>query len=185
MINRKKFFDAIRERPFNGSLDAEQVDGIGRILDEWERRGLTNDYWLAYMLATVFHETARKMQPIQEMGSAAYLRSRPYWPYIGEGLVQVTWRQNYEKFGAERPGDLLEWPLALRALFDGMLKGMFTHHKLADFEFPRKGREARKIINGMDRASLIWGYAVEFHNAIETAQEKGVQNELDYRAWKA
>ena len=46
------------------------------------------------------------------------------------GLVQVTWEANGKKFGAQSPADLLSLPVALRALFDGMLQGMFTGKKL-------------------------------------------------------
>ena len=61
MIDRKAFFDAVRRAPANGHLTVGQVDGMGRILDEWERRALTDVRWLAYMLATVWHETGAKM----------------------------------------------------------------------------------------------------------------------------
>ena len=43
---------------------------MSTILNEWEEN-LPNadDRWLAYMLATAFHETARTMQPIREFGA--------------------------------------------------------------------------------------------------------------------
>lgn len=141
---------------------------MARILDEWEHRGLTDPRHLAYMLATVFWETARQIQPIREQGSDAYLRSKPYYPWIGEGLVQVTWEANAKKFGATKPGDLLTWPIALVALFDGMAKGMFTGKKLADYFNPLKTDPvgARRIINGQDKAQEIADIYSNFMDAL-------------------
>jgi len=173
-MNRETFFAYVRRAPFGGRLTTGQVDGMNRILDEWERRGLTDVRWLAYMLATTFHETAAKMQPIREMGSEAYLRRKPYYPWVGEGLVQVTWEANARKFGATKPGDLLTWPKALRALFEGMTKGMFTGKKLADYFSATKDDpvNARRIVNGTDKAQLIAGYHASFLGAIQNAQER-------------
>ena len=67
-MNRQVFFDAVRTKPFDGSLTTGQVQGTGAILNEWDRRGLKDLRWLAYMLATTIHETARTMQPIAEFG---------------------------------------------------------------------------------------------------------------------
>lgn len=171
-MNRAIFYDAIRAKPFGGSLSSSQVDGIEHVLDEWERRRLTDLRWLAYMLAIDYHETAHTMQPIREKGGEAYLRSKPYYPWVGEGLVQVTWETNARKFGATKPGDLLSWPVALRALFDGMIDGMFTGKKLADYFTASKTdwTNARRIVNGTDRAALIAGYAKAFYAALQAAQ---------------
>lgn len=172
-INRKVFFDSVREDPFGGSLTHGQVDGLTRILDEWEKRGLTDTRHLAYMLATVWWETAHQMQPIREIGSDAYLKSKPYYPWVGEGLVQVTWEVNAKKFGAKKPGDLLTWPIALVALFDGMAKGMFTGKKLSDYFNPLRTDPigARRIINGQDRAADIADIYENFMDALKAASE--------------
>ena len=59
MIDRKAFFDSIRASLFNGVLSQRQVDGMNYLLDVWERVFNHEDIrWLAYALATVFHETA-------------------------------------------------------------------------------------------------------------------------------
>lgn len=168
-MNEKFLFDAIRQSIFGGRLKQSQVDGIKRILAyrdaKWPRM---NDAELAYVLATVAHETAQTMQPIRERGSQAYLRSKPYYPYYGRGLAQLTWKANYDKFGVKRPDDALEWPTALRVLFEGMIFGKFTGHKLADHidantvDFVN----ARRIINGTDRAALVAEIAHKFHSAL-------------------
>lgn len=173
-INRKYFFDRIRHALFGGKLTAGQVEGITKILDyrdaAWPK---VSDDELAYLLATVKHETAHKMQPVRESGGEKYLRSKKYYPWVGEGLVQVTWEENARKFGAKKPGDLMTWPIALRAAFEGMIKGVFTGKALSDYIRP--GRVdyvgARRIINGADRAKLIAGYARAFQDALKQSRE--------------
>lgn len=114
-IDRKAFFAGIRQGPFPGKLTAGQVKGTSAILDEWERRRLTDYRWLAYMLGTAKWETDHTMQPIVEKGGPAYLK-RMYDPggdrsalakrngntlagdgarYCGRGYVQLTWKNNY------------------------------------------------------------------------------------------
>lgn len=160
VINRKKFLDAIKSE-FGGKFDLGQVDGITKILDEWEKRELTHLPYLAYMLATTKLETANTMQPVREMGGEDYLKSKKYYPWVGEGLVQVTWEANARKFGATEPGQLLTWPICLGPLFDGMLKGMFTGKKLSDYldSTPPDFLHCRRVINGMDKAAEIAGSA--------------------------
>ena len=106
---------------------------------------------LAYLLATAKWETAHKMQPVVEMGSQAYLRSKKYWPWIGRGLVQITWEANYKKYNISKPERALEWPTALHVIFHGMIHGTFTGKKLADYisDGRRDYVGARRIINGL------------------------------------
>lgn len=172
LFNRTVFFSYARRAPFGGSLTQAQVDGCERIIAEAERRKLSDVRWLAYMLATAFHETGAKMQPVREGGGEKYLRGKKYYPWVGEGLVQVTWEANHRKFGATRPGQLLEWPIALKALFDGMIKGMFTGKCLPDY-FNARGDDpvgARRIVNGTDKAQLIAGYHKHFLDALQAAE---------------
>ena len=69
MIDRDHFFTSVRERLFNGVLSQQQVDGMNYLLDTWEEHFGDEDIrWLAYALATAFHETAYTMQPIEEYG---------------------------------------------------------------------------------------------------------------------
>ena len=66
-INRKFFFDRVRLHLYKHGLDQEAVDGHTAILDRWEKTlPKEDDRWLAYMLATVYHETDRRMQPVEE-----------------------------------------------------------------------------------------------------------------------
>lgn len=170
-MNRTIFFARARAAPFGGDLTQSQVDGINNILDEWDRQTFLDVRWLAYILATVFHETAQKMQPISEMGGDTYLRSKAYYPWYGRGLVQITWQTNYTKFGITNPADALTWPVALRVLFEGMTKGMFTGSALSHWFSPTVDDplNARRIVNGTDRADLIAGYHRAFLAAAKAA----------------
>jgi len=173
-MDRAYFFNRIRHALFGGKLTAAQVDGITRILDyrDSNYKGVTDDQ-LAYILATVNWETGHKMVPVKEQGGIRYLKSKPYWPWVGMGLVQVTWEVNAKKFGATKPEDLLAWPVALRACFQGMVQGMFTGKKLSDYINLKQCDYvgARRIINGMDRANLIAGYADAFQYALKQANK--------------
>ena len=68
MLDRTLLFATLRIKLFSGFLHQSQVDGIDKILDEWERRKLTDLRLLAYRLATVFHETGGEMQPVARAG---------------------------------------------------------------------------------------------------------------------
>lgn len=169
-INPQYFFDRVRRAVFGGKLTQTQVNGINKILAyrdaTWPKMP---DEELAYLLATVTHETGFKMQPITEWGSTQYLKSKRYWPWIGRGLIQITWKTNYLKFGIKNPDDALTWPVSLDVAFRGMILGMFTGKKLADYIKPGKAPDyvgARAIINGTDKAKLIAGYANSYLDAI-------------------
>ena len=183
-INRRYFFDSVRGSLFAGHMSQDQVDGMNAILDYAEQSG-TDDRHLAYILATIFHECAQTMQPVTEYGSQSYLQSKPYYPYIGRGLVQITWESNYQKQDTKlglggslvaNPDRALEWPIALAICFGGMYEGDFTGVGLPKYitcTDPTTDTtdffNARKIVNGLDCASQIQGYAQQFANAITHA----------------
>lgn len=199
-INRKTFFDKVRAQPFAGSLNSTQVAGMSAILDEWERRSLVDLRWLAYMLATSYHETARTMQPIHELGPRSYFdkyepntkighnlgNTNPGDGYLfrGRGYVQLTGRANYQKMHVILGVDLTSNPdlalvpkTAASIMFEGMSRGTFTGKKLTDY-FNLNSSDyvnARRIINGTDRAELIAGYARSFFVALNAAQAVSAQ----------
>ena len=190
-IDRKVFFNGIRQQPFDGKLSSDQVKGCDAILDEWERRQLTDLRHLSYMLATAKWETAHTMQPITERGSRSYLRGKKYWPWIGRGYVQLTWERNYRamtdlmkaaKFYPASTGgarvDLIVKPelalapdIAAFVMFEGMMRGTFTGKSLSNY-FNDKTTDwlnARRIINGTDEAAAIANIAKAFFTDLTVA----------------
>lgn len=191
MLDRRVFFDAVRKSPFPGRLSMEQVDGMGAILSEWERRDYTDLRWLAYMLATAYHETAHRMQPITEYGQRSYFDryegrkdlgntvAGDGYKFRGRGYVQLTGRRNYtlasSKLGVDlvgNPDRALEPTLAAAIMFLGMTEGWFTGKELSDYLNATETDflNARRIINGTDRALQIAGYAEAFYRALVAAQ---------------
>lgn len=177
-MNRKQFYDSIR--PLFGKITKTQLAGMEAILNEWERRELTDLRWLAYIFATAFHETARTMQAVREYGRG---KGRSYGDpdpltgqiYYGRGHVQLTWKDNYRKMGYRLGHDLVNNPdlalqtdISIQIMFEGMIYGMFTGKKLSDYLNDKKTdlRNARRIINGTDRADLIASYSLKFYNAL-------------------
>jgi putative chitinase len=193
MIDRKAFFASVR-RDF-GALVQDQVDGFNLILDEFERRGSEFSIFdLADMLATAWWETGKTMQPVREAfyvskdfktAEAWRKRNLRYYPYYGRGFVQLTWLRNYQLAGrklgidlAADPDRVMEPRLAVAIMFDGMKEGWFTGKALDDYiddidegdaEDLREYINARRIINGTDKAATIGQIALKFERALKAA----------------
>jgi putative chitinase len=181
-IDRDKFFDAVRVSPFKGNMSQKQVDGLNYLLDVFERDyNWPDPRWLAYALATAYHEVAYTMMPIKEYGSQSYLQSKAYFPYFGRGYVQLTWEDNYRRMGQKLGVDLLgknkdralEPEIAAAVLYSGMRDGDFTKKKLADYFNASKDDpvNARRIVNGTDKAKMIAGYHRAFLEAIKASEK--------------
>lgn len=180
MIDRGVFFDKVRAAPFGGSLTQSQVDGMNFMLDVFERDYNWPDLrWLAYAFATAYHETAFTMMPVKEYGSQSYLQSKPYYPYYGRGYVQLTWEDNYRRMGSKLGVNLLgenmdralQPDIAAKVMYVGMRDGDFTGKKLSSY-FSSSIDDpvnARRIINGTDKAQTIAGYHHKFLAALEAA----------------
>lgn len=177
MVLTKASFEVIKNA--FGKLSQSQVDGLNFLVLKMKQAGFTYPE-AAYALATVHVETAQTYEPVKERGSQSYLRSKKYYPYIGYGYVQLTWKANYEKVGKligidliKNPERALEPEVASKIMTGGMLNGWFT-----GVGFRRKrpvGRydlqaytKARNIINGIDRDKEIAGYAMIYEKALRS-----------------
>lgn len=177
LANPEAFFAGVRK--VTGALDAVQVDIINRLLADAAHHGVG---WLAYELATAWHEA--RLKPIEEWGKGngreyGKVNSTGKAPY-GRGLVQLTWHANYQRADDELglKGALvgnydraLEPEIAVQIMVRGMEKGWFTGKSLGTYIGIGKGSfddftGARRIINGTDKADLIAGYAVKMQDAL-------------------
>lgn len=182
-MDRAIFFASVRARLFGGALTQPQTDGLNLILDECAARGVVDRRCVAYVLATAYHETGRRMQPVREIGRG---RGRAYGApdprtghvYDGRGYVQITWKANYQRLGARLGLDLVADPdraldptIAAAILVLGMKEGLFTGHALSDVFRADKADwiGARRIVNGLDRAAEIAAYARAFDAALHAA----------------
>jgi len=189
MIDMDTYFGAVRDDLFSGSMTQQQVDGQCVLIGLWNYQAtgtpMSDLRWLAYMLATVYHECATKMWPVTEYGDQEYLESREYWPYIGRGFVQLTWEENYDRASAilgliddrdlvANPDLALDSLISARVLFRGCAEGWFTGKKLGDYfnEDEDDPLNARQIINGNDKDDLIAGYHHTFLAALEAAERR-------------
>lgn len=189
MIDKKKTYANISLN--FGKLSAKQVEGFEAFFDQWNVSGFTDLRWLAYMLATVWHETDKTMQPIEEYGKG---KGRKYggrvWYngkfytdipqiFFGRGHTQNTWRDIYLKLSkanksgwdfVNHPELLLQMKPSIWATFHAMNTGLYTGVKLSQFFNAKVNNKigARKIINGSDKAILIGTYHDKFLKSIIT-----------------
>ena len=165
--------------------------GLESLLGYIEADEHVNDVrWAAYMLATTFHEVRGTWEPIREDGKG---RGRKYGLpvppyqhiYYGRGLTQNTWLGNYEMLTkawnkahpdrlvdfVKNPDLLLEMEYSYWAMSYAMRHGTYTGASLKKY-FNDKITDpinARRIINGIDKAELIAGYYHKFIRIIEAA----------------
>jgi putative chitinase len=161
-------------------------DNAKRLVDRLKTESILPTH-KAYLLATVKHETANTFLPINERGSDSYLSK--YWnnsrlrkalgnlfatdaqKFRGRGFVQITGRANYIKASKEVGVDLVtypekanDWEIAYKILTLFTRKGWFTGVSLSNFlkEKETDFYNARKVINGLDKAAQIETYAKEY-----------------------
>lgn len=153
-----------------------------------QKQGIIDIRQIAYILATTYHETAHTYRPIDEIGSNSYFmryegrkdlgNSKPGdgARFKGRGYVQITGRRNYSIYSNLMGIDLVAQPekvkeprIAAFILVHGFKTGAFTGRKISDYinsvrcDFV----QARRVINGMDRAHLIAGYAQKWLACLE------------------
>ena len=187
-FNSAAFFDEIRASLFGGSLSQGQVDGHNILGMACSVAGLNPVLeQSAYVLATAYHETAQTMQPIEEYGGW----NTQYAPWFGRGFVQLTWEENYQKqqdklntlpqvheynipYQVHDDYNLALDPRTSAIItVGGMKDGDFTGKKLSDYINPGLVDyvNARRIVNGTDRAEQIADYAEKYEDALRAGME--------------
>ena len=173
-----------------GALDDSQSSGIDALLGFLEQDTDVSDVrWAAYMLATVKEECAGTWQPIEEYGmgqgqsygnpvTVTDPNGNTYTNiYYGRGYVQLTWEANYEKMSQNlnlgdqllyHPEQALDPPTAYDIMSFGMRNGSFTGVGLGDFinDSGCDYVDARMIVNGLDNAGTIAGYAMTLESLL-------------------
>lgn len=182
LSDAQAFFKVVRAK--FGALDQEQVEGFNSLLQAMGAASWPIA-WTAYGLATAWHETARTMQPVEEAfwkDDAWRARNLTrYYPWHGRGYVQLTWERNYKNADKELGLDgalvadrslALRPDIAAKIMVRGMEEGWFTAKKTSDY-LPANGpaafdayRQARPIINAMDKAVEIARHAENFESAL-------------------
>ena len=125
--------------------------------------GVTDESHIASILGNITIETVMG-QYTEEIGGA----NTRYAPYYGRGLIQITWRDNYERFGKFFGQDFvtnvdlvkqLKWaiPIAVGGTTGANGCPLFTGVKMSDFgggaSFDFVG--SRKTVNGTDKDQLV------------------------------
>lgn len=182
-----------------GQLEDSQSSGLESLLGNIELdQDLADLRWAAYMLATVKLECADTFQPITEYGGQSYFNKYEPGTSIGQslgntqagdgylfrgrGYVQLTGRTNYQNMSRRlalsgdqdlvlHPDLALQPDIAYRVMSYGMRHGTFTGKKLGDYinDAGCDYQQARRIINGLNRADDIAGYAASFESSLKSS----------------
>jgi putative chitinase len=184
------FFDAVRRDLFGGSLSQGQVDGMLVLDRAWRQYGDGDKRKFAYVLATTKRETGHTMQPITEYGKRAYFNkyegrkdlgnvlAGDGYKFRGRGFVQITGRRNYrdweKRLGlrlTDAPDLALDPKVAGQIIVQGMMMGTFTGKALGGYINADRCDfvNARRVVNGTDKANLIADYAAKFLVALEAS----------------
>lgn len=175
--------------PEGGRLTAtsSRRDVQSAIIRECKRQGLTLNSQIAYVLATVQHETADTFKPVREafwLSEDWRSRNLRYYPYYGRGYVQLTWEDNYRRYASVLGIDILNTPdkamdpnIALFILVHGMSLGTFTSRKLGSYVNGRRTDfiGARDVVNPGDVPDLVAGYARSWQSQISSLEGTGTE----------
>jgi len=174
-----------------GSLSQGQVDGINFIIPNMEKdteAAYTNvtvfERQMAYLWATMKLEVANTYKPITEYGTQYCANYDGGCTYKGRGYVQLTHKYNYRNMTPHvnrilglnidlvaNPTLALDPDIAYTVMSYGSFNGVFTGKAIGDY-INANGTDyynARRVINGTNKASLVAGYAAKFQKVMEAA----------------
>lgn len=151
----RAFFAAHYPKPSGKPLTANRLAGFEALFDAWDELPHL-DYldWLAYAMATAWHETGATMEPVREgfakTDAEAYTKVTAYcakqgienyakrhangMSYYGRGYVQLTHAYNYKTMGArlglgtalyDDPDKVMVPAVAAKILLLGLMEGSF------------------------------------------------------------
>jgi predicted chitinase len=167
------------------SVNPSPVSSISLILQECNLQSITDKSHIAYVLASAHHESAMGRHMTEFASGKAYEGRKDLGNtqpgdgqrFKGRGFVQITGRKNYTKYkqllktlrGLEvdlvnDPVRATEPAIAAFIIAHGMKNGTFTGRKLLEFGADPKYDfvNARKIVNGLDKAQAIAGIARKY-----------------------
>lgn len=205
-FDHKIFFDKFRpfyKKRTGKTLSVKVVNAVDFLLSSFEE----DTHWksiphISYALATIHHETAFTYEPITEYGGKSYFnkydgraslgnnQKGDGYRFRGRGYVQITGRTNYTKMAKLLKVDLVNNPelalsrdIAFEILTLGMHDGLFTGKKLSTYltGSTKDYKNARRIINGVDKAAQIAAYATEFElMLVEAKANYSAPEKVDY-----
>lgn len=191
------FFDSVKAGLLGPTLSPDEVDGCNAIVAAMENAPLSHvAYALAtayHETASTMQPVREYGGPSYFTRMYDVTGARPKLAvlsgntcagdgarYFGRGYVQLTWKCNYKKAGDKLGLDLCDDPdmalgpiVAAKIMRQGMDAGWFTGKRFSSY-LPVSGRasrqqftDARRIINGMDKAAKIAAHALDFQAALE------------------
>lgn len=215
IVDRKRFWNLYRAE--FGESPQLTVDGLNFFLDRFEvENRLKGIPQFAYVLSTAYHESGKnrwvngekvfvRFQPVKETRERSDSPRRAnqdrYWNtgFYGRGFPQTTWKRNYlasgealglgDKF-VKNPDLLLEPQYAYDAMIICMARGIYTGKSLSNYisDTGKDYEEARRVVNGQDRAPLLAKYARAFEQILRDsktstatlpATDKPIENHTD------
>lgn len=163
---------------------ANRQVSVAAIIEAAKEQGLTKPQ-IAYVLATADHESAG-FATLEEFASGEAYEGRKSLGnnqpgdgprFKGRGYVQLTGRNNYTAYAkrsgvrlVDLPFVLMNWAsLSVYVIVDGMMRGAYTGRRLDQFVNGGKQdfREARRVVNGLDRADKIAAQAREWLDKLD------------------
>ena len=151
--------------------------------------GITDVGQISYILATAKLESDR-FKTLHEYGTGGYCgEAHKYDGWGGVGLVQLTWKGNFERQKRKLGFDHLSTEefcktvaikpdVAITILIGGMMDGDFTGVGLPRYvnENKRDYVNARRVVNGVDRAHHIAAIARNYESMVERVlKDYGIQ----------